>query len=189
MSLRISAPSNDDGGTVRRGPGGAAASDSGDGYLSRLVKLIPGEAVVAYPFLHSRAEQVIKEFNGSAYGVATLHELPIIGSNADGAAPTYYATGPDHWLLVAMAWLMLAVVILLRWQATRGPGGAQWGAVFIAAVSFMLWVPVMQGSFGIMDTISIWTETPVPDPVERFIPELLLVLWTILVPAFYRPQN
>ncbi|MDX2307209.1 MAG: hypothetical protein NW216_03115 [Hyphomicrobium sp.] len=187
MSLRISAPANEDDGRVRRGPG-EAADAGGDAYLSRLVKLIPGEAVVAYPFLHSRAEQVIGEFKGLPHGETKIHVWDQGGVGADALGTSYYATGPDHWLLIAMAWLILALVVLLRWQATRGPGGPQWGAVIIAAVSFMLWVPVMNGSFGIMDLYSSLSGIAVPDPIERFIPELLLVLWTILIPAFYRPS-
>ena len=92
------------------------------------------------------------------------------------------------------------MVILLRWQATRGPDGdGQWGAVAISAVSFMLWVPVldgvgstpaMVGSFGIFHAlIDDWGLIHWAPAVQRFVPELLLVLWTILIPAFYRPSN
>lgn len=178
MSLRISTPASGDGDAPRRSLGGAPPVST-DYYLSRMLKLMPGEAVVAYPFLHSRAQQVIDDLNRTP----TADSLP-----APLAASPLQAAH-DHWLLVAMAWLILAVVVLLRWQATRGPGGAQWGAVFIAAISFMLWVPVMNGSFGLMDTFQIYSQIPVAPPVEKFIPELLLVLWSILVPAFYKPSG
>lgn len=189
MSLRISAPSGEDRDEARRRTLGEAPAVSTDYYLSRLVKLIPGEALVAFPFLQSRAEQVVVEFGAEPHGT-TVQKIYATGPIGDDAlAPTVSVTGPDHWLLVMMAWLILALVVLLRWQATRGPGGAQWGAVFIAAVSFMLWVPVMGGSFGIMDAFQVQSGVPVPDPIEKFIPELLLVLWSILIPAFYKPQG
>ena len=92
------------------------------------------------------------------------------------------------------------VVILLRWQATRGADGRpQWGAIAISAVSFLLWVPVLDGtvgsatapgSFGIFHTlIDDWKLLDWHTEVQRFVPELLLVLWTMLIPAFYRPAR
>jgi len=76
---------------------------------------------------------------------------------------------------------------------------AQWGAVAISAVSFLLWVPVLDGasaasgipgSFGIFHAlVDDWKILHWPIEVQRFVPELLLVLWTILVPAFYRPSS
>ena len=105
--------------------------------------------------------------------------------------------GSAEWLPAGVAWLLLLVVILLRWQGTRGPNGAaQWGAVAISAFSFLLWVPVLDasapgviGSFGIFHVLvqSEWINWA--PQVQKFVPELLLVLWTILIPAFYRPSN
>lgn len=166
MTLRIVTPRDEE----RRGRRSIGETDvAPDYYLARLVKLIPGEAIVIYPFLHSRAEGVVMQSAG----------LPAGGEFA----------APDHWLLIGIAWLILVVVVLLRWQATRdGNGRAQWGAVAIAAVSFFLWVPVMQGSFGIFETLRIYSGVSPADAVKQFIPELLLVLWTMLIPAFYRPE-
>ncbi|MEQ1577885.1 MAG: hypothetical protein ABL894_09545 [Hyphomicrobium sp.] len=187
MSLRISSPSSDDGG--RRGMEAAVSTDY---YLDRLVKLIPGEAVVVYPFLNSRAESVIFELNskpGSLAGDQAADALPAVSPSAlDVTGPAFNVS--DHWLMISIAWLILLVVVLLRWQATRGDDGkAQWGAVAIAAVSFLLWVPVMNGSFGMFSMFELYSGLNVASPVEKFIPELLLVLWTILIPAFYRPQS
>lgn len=188
MSLRISSPANDDGG--RRGPGVAAVST--DYYLDRLVKLIPGEAVVVYPFLNSRAASVIEELKRDPEAIANNASANI--QPPAGVTPSAVAdaavNASGHWLLISIAWIILLVVVLLRWQATRGDDGrAQWGAVAIAAVSFLLWVPVMNGSFGLFNVFEIYSGIPVYLPVERFIPELLLVLWTILIPAFYRPES
>ena len=188
MSLRISSASSEDSG--RRGMDGAAVST--DYYLDRLVKLIPGEAIVVYPFLNSRAQSVIDQikFEGMTQaGNQAPKVLPAANSSPSDLAETAMAL-PDHWLLIGISWLILLVVVLLRWQATRGEDGrAQWGAVAIAAVSFLLWVPVMNGSFGLFNVFEHYSHIHVYDAVERFIPELLLVLWTILIPAFYRPQS
>lgn len=188
MSLRISSPASDDGG--RRGPGMAAVSN--DYYLDRLVKLIPGEAVVVYPFLNSRATSVIYEIKTSPEALAADAAAGILpaASTTPSALADAAVNASDHWLLISIAWLILLVVVLLRWQATRGDDGrAQWGAVAIAAVSFLLWVPVMNGSFGLFNVFEIYSGIVVYQPVERFVPELLLVLWTILIPAFYRPES
>lgn len=187
MTLRISAPSSEEGG--RRSVGGPAAAP--DYYLARLVKLIPGEAVVAYPFLHSRAEEVVRaveaEAESARQAAAAADPTAVVEPAVTGLSEVALS---GHWLLIAVAWLILLVVVLLRWQATRVENGpAQWGAVFIAAVSFFLWVPVMGGSFGVLDTVQTYTGTVWPVAVQKFIPELLLILWTILVPAFYRPQG
>ncbi len=187
MSLRIAAGNEMDGG--RRGPGDMGAST--DMYLDRLVKLIPAEAITAYPFLHSRALDVAQNVLDDEARTTTASAL---GANLNASL------GSAAWLPAGVAWLLLLLVILLRWQATRGPNGtAQWGAVAISAVSFMLWVPVLDGamagshipgSFGIFHAlIDDWKILNWHVDVQRFVPELLLVLWTILVPAFYRPST
>jgi len=190
MSLRIG-PSGDGEDRRRRSPDDA--SPAGDFYMDRLVKLIPAEAITAYPFLHSRAVDVAAMVAEKAPGAAA-------GSTVAAAAAGPY--GSADWLPAGVAWLLLIVVILLRWQATRGPNGdAQWGAVLISAVSFLLWVPVLDGatggnasgavaSFGIFHVlVNDWGVIHWPPPVQKFVPELLLVLWTILVPALYKPAN
>ncbi len=182
MSLRIASGNDTDLG--RRGPGDMGMS--ADLYMDRLVKLIPAEAITAYPFLHSRALDVAENVMSKEAGAGASN----LGANLGSAA----------WLPAGVAWLLLLVVILLRWQATRGPNGAaQWGAVAISAISFMLWVPVLDGamantgmpsSFGIFHAlIDDWKILNWHVDVQRFVPELLLVLWTILIPAFYRPAN
>ena len=184
MSLRIASAGQDG----RRGPGDGAA----DLYMDRLVKLIPAEAITAYPFLHSRAVDV---------ALSVADDKAALASNASAAvASTAGQFGSAAWLPAGVAWLLLLVVILLRWQATRGPGGApQWGAVAISAVAFLLWVPVLDGvgsspaavgSFGIFHAlVDTWKVIDWAPQVQRFVPELLLVLWTILIPAFYRPST
>lgn len=160
MSLRISSPGR--GGQVRRGGSGEPLEP--DFYMSRLIKLLPAEAVAVYPMLHNNAEDV-----------------------AEASAQISSGAG---WLPIAMAWFVLMLVILLRWQATRDANGnAQWGAVAIAAISFFLWVPTMNGSFGILEFATAAEWIAWPKPVEEFVPEVLLIFWTIVIPAFYKPEN
>ena len=195
MTLRISSPADDEGGPRRDG---TMPTGSTDLYLSRLVKLIPGEAVVVYPFLNSRAKSVVYEVEAGDKAQAAANQVSNVlpAANASPLDVTSQASSalssipidPNHLLLIGIAWLILLLVVLLRWQATRdGDGRAQWGAVAIAAISFFLWVPVMDGSFGVFHAFESFVHFP--GPVQKFIPELLLVLWTILIPAFYRPQG
>jgi hypothetical protein len=192
MSLRITAPlSDEEGRRVRRDPRDSPAEgESMDFYMSRLVKLIPSEAIALFPFLNSRAIDVADKVRiwraQSADPVAVVPALPAARVESGLTInPT-----PDNITVFGVAWLTLLVVILLRWHATRDDDGrSQWGAVAIAAVSFILWVPVMNGSFGILDTAQLVTATSFPPPVQKFIPELLLALWTVLVPVFYRPRG
>lgn len=179
MSLRISAPSSDEGG--RRGRRDIGPEDvSSDYYASRLVKLIPTEAISLFPFLNSRARDVAEKVQ--LQPGATAQKLV----SADGLVLPVSA----NIVVFAVAWLSLVIVILLRWHATRDDDGrAQWGAVAIAAISFILWVPVMSGSFGLLYTVQSLTQQSWSEPVQKFVPELLLAVWTVLVPVFYRPKG
>src|SRR5690554_3715708 len=104
MTLRISAPSSEEGG--RRSVGGPATAP--DYYLARLVKLIPGEAVVAYPFLHSRAEEVVRSVEAEA---ASARHAAAVASDPTAVAEPALTGVSDaalsgHWLLIAVAWLI-----------------------------------------------------------------------------------
>src|SRR3990172_3797520 len=52
---------------------------------------------------------------------------------------------PRPWQMVLLvAAVVLVVVVVLRWSATKGPDGkAQWPAVILSAISFVIWVFVM----------------------------------------------
>ncbi len=189
MSLRISSPGK--GGHVRRGGSGEPLEP--DFYMSRLIKLLPAEAVAVYPMLHNNAADVVDQVrrSGGAPSTAATSVDPVTGVpvEAMSVVSSQASSGAD-WLPMAMAWFVLLLVILLRWQATRDSNGnAQWGAVAIAAISFFLWVPTMNGTFGIMEfaTAAEWIDWP--QPVKDFVPEILLIFWTIVIPAFYKPDN
>lgn len=165
MTLRIGGS----GGEVRRDYPGARGG-GGDAYMSRLVKLVPAEAVTVYPVVMQQANSV----------------TPIDG---------------PRWAVYIAAWTMLAIVVILRWTATREPGkSAQWGAVLIAAVSFFIWVHVMGGDFGFERLLENLAQGTGTDPLTRsgpgnvtdtdglkkFVSNLSLTAWTLLAPAVYR---
>ncbi len=168
MSLRIRAPLP--AGDVRRGRGQV----SEDPYMSRLVKLVPAEAVGLYPFMMQQAENLTPHGSGPRYAV-------------------YFA-----------AWVLLLIVVVLRWRATSEPGrGSQWGAIMIAAVAFFIWVHVMGGDFGFESWFAQYLPPPAPpgdvtrgapavapgmDPAQlkQFVSNTALVTWTMLAPVVYR---
>lgn len=195
MTLRISAPSRD--GRNRRGPGGEELEP--DFYMSRLIKLLPAEAIAIYPMLQDRAVTTVMTAHDETQAAARRAGFSDSNGPAQAAeaAPITMTdlarlpreTATEHWLPILITWLVLMLVIVVRWQATRDDrGNAQWGAVAIAAVSFFLWVPTMHGSFGIIEFFEALGMIDWPDAIERFVPEVLLIFWTVLIPGFYKPE-
>lgn len=128
--------------------GGPAANQLQDTYLTRLSKLVPCEAITAYPIF----------LNGAR---ATKEEI----------------------FVALTSWVVLAVVLVLRWKATlpRESGGkAQWPTVIISAVAFVLWVFVMGGNFGFTANVPEVFKTH-----HQFISGLLLFAWSTIAPAVY----
>ena len=174
MSLRVRGPLP--AGEVRRGPGGGAMPQMDDGYMSRLVKLVPAEAIGPFPFLMGYANQV---------------------------AP---ADGTPRWSIYFVAWVLMIIVIVLRIRTTSEPGQSpQWGAVLIAAVAFFIWVHVMGGDFGFEQLLNKMTAGAGPDGISRttgaigtaagaqdlkaFVSNVALMAWTTLAPVVYRGEN
>jgi len=135
-------------------------------YMERLVKLVPAEAVAVYPLLYNEAK-----------GLADA------GNRARAIA--------------LVSWIILAVVVVLRAQATAVPHrGPQWVAVAIAAVSYVIWVYVFGGQFGVEGwangLLPGFASDPAapPDPdaakLKSLIGSLALVCWTLVVPAIYK---
>jgi hypothetical protein len=159
MTLRIA------GGDVRRGvPGG------GDPYVSRLVKLVPAEAVTVCPVMLQQAQTV----------------TPI-----DGSRWAVYITA---WAM------LLIVIVLRWAATREPGKGAQWGAILIAAVSFFIWVHVLGGDFGFERLIANLApggssdsltrnalgNVPNTEELRKFASNLSLTAWTLLAPAVYR---
>mgnify|MGYP001491133427 CR=1 FL=1 len=122
------------------------------------------------------------------------------------------ATGPNRMLVYVTAWVLLLVVIVLRWRATTVPGkGAQWGAVMIAAVAFFIWVHVMGGDFGFEMVVNNMMAAPpgtrgpaaaavgdlrAPAPIDAtiasmksYLSNLALTTWTLVAPAVYKGES
>jgi hypothetical protein len=149
--------------------GDADTSASTGSYMERLVKLVPAEAVAVYPLLFNEAKS-LAEFGNRARAIALV------------------------------SWIILAIVIVLRWQATATPErGAQWAAVAVAAISYIIWVYVLGGHFGVEGWLHPWLPaasgdpSAAPDPdmakFKGLIGSLALVSWTLVVPAVYKGET
>ena len=114
-------------------------------------------------------------------------------------------TGP-RWAVYFVAWILLAIVIIVRWKTTSEPGkGAQWGAVLIAGVAFFIWVHVMQGDFGFELLLNKAagaadgatrgefggaTRSPTfVNDFKQFISNVTLMAWTTLAPIVYKGEE
>lgn len=178
MSLRVRAPLPP--GEIRRSAGGAPMPAMDDGYMSRLVKLVPAEAIGPFPFLMDYARQV----------------------------QTQLPEGSPRWSLYFVAWALLLVVVVLRVRATSAPElnqGPQWGSVLIAAVAFFIWVHVMGGDFGFEMLVNQMMAGAGSDGITRspsalqtaagsqelkaFMSNVSLMLWTTLAPVVYRGEE
>lgn len=125
-----------------------------DTYMSRMSKLVPGEALGAYPLF--------------------LNTIP---RTADNTRPWAAV------LLVTM--VVLLVVVVLRWNATKSPEGkAQWPAVLLSAMSFIIWVGVLGSDSGFSGVLSIASLTTLGVPPE-LVSALALFAWTAIAPVLY----
>jgi hypothetical protein len=149
--------------------GEADAAAPTGAYMERLVKLVPAEAVAVYPLLFNEARSL--------------------------ADPTNRTRA-----VALVSWIILIIVIVLRWQATATPErGAQWLAVSVAAVSYIIWVYVFGGQFGVEGLLQPWLPALSSDPAappdpdmakfKNLIGSLALVCWTLVVPAVYRGDS
>jgi hypothetical protein len=85
-------------------------------------------------------------------------------------------------LLVAA--VVLLVVVVLRWSATKGSDGkAQWPAVLLSAISFVIWVFVM-GNDSNFAGLSVLTNSALGVPTE-LLSSLALFAWTAIAPVIY----
>jgi hypothetical protein len=151
---------------IRTRGGEADAAAPTGAYMERLVKLVPAEAVAVYPLLFNEARSLADAINRAR-------------------------------AIALVSWIILAIVVVLRWQATASPErGPQWLAVGVAAVSYIIWVYVFGGHFGIEGFLHPWLPalsgdpTAPPDPdmakFKSLIGSLALVCWTLVVPAVYK---
>ena len=95
------------------------------------------------------------------------------------------AEAQGQWAIILVAGTLLGVSVVLRWHATTaGVKGPQQKAVAISAVSFVIWVYVMGGSFGLTAMLGDLGEQF--QSAKEFLAILALVIWTILIPVFYQ---
>jgi hypothetical protein len=121
-----------------------------DTYMTRLTKLVPAEAITAYPLF--------------------INTIPNNQRNWQGV------------LLVAA--VILVVVMVLRWSATKGPDGkAQWPAVILSAISFVIWVFVMGANSDFATLLDLSKVAPGIQP--QLLSSLALFAWTAIAPALY----
>jgi hypothetical protein len=121
-----------------------------DTYVTRLTKLVPAEAITAYPiFLNA------------------------------------YPTNPRPWqYILLVAAVILIVVIVLRWSATKGPDGkAQWPAVILSAISFVIWVFVLSANSDFTTFVDVGRF--VPGLPAQLLSSLALFAWTAIAPVIY----
>ena len=130
-----------------------------DTYITRMTKLVPAEAITAYPLFLNTIQ------------------------------PTS-AGNPRPWQSVLLvAAVVLVVVVVLRWSATKGPEGkAQWPAVILSAISFVIWAFVMGPN----------TDFSTPMELQRYVPvgiqpqllsSLTLFAWTAIAPTIYTGER
>ncbi|MDN3581547.1 hypothetical protein [Mucilaginibacter flavus] len=123
---------------------GVAGSTEESPYYERLVKLIPGEIISIYV----TGQGVIPKNNNTA--------------------------------LWAWSAACLVMLVVLRAYGTRGDtGGAsstppQWSAVFISAVSFIIWLYTLGGVFASLAFYQAWVGS------------LLVITWTFIIPFVYK---
>ena len=117
-------------------------------YANKLLRLIPAEVVALY---QSAYAIIVEQTDWLAK--VTLPLLPIIG---------------------------LVLVIFVRVWGTRSDdgkwGSVQWGAVFVAAISFVLWVISLGHPI-------VW----VPE-LPKWPGAVLLMIWVFILPYFYKSE-
>jgi hypothetical protein len=92
---------------------------------------------------------------------------------------------PKEYPFVLLGWSLfcLAALFLTRMRNTKDTSkglGPQWGAVFISAVSFVIWLYTLGGPFAAFPDHNIY----VP-----FLGSLLVLSWTFLVPLIYSGEQ
>jgi len=93
------------------------------------------------------------------------------------------------WTRIVAAYSLLALTIFLRAMSSREEGKSiQWIQVGIAGVSFMIWVEVLNGTFGFVPMLIFFDLQGIASQVSAhsdFLVTLILVIWTISIPVIY----
>lgn len=130
-----------------------------DTYITRMTKLVPAEAITAYPLFLNTIQ------------------------------PTTAGTSRPWQSILLVAAVVLVVVVVLRWSATKGPDGkAQWPAVILSAISFVIWVFVMSANSDFAQVAADLTKTT-PWLQPQLLSSLALFAWTAIAPALYTGEK
>jgi hypothetical protein len=135
---------------------GSRGAEFEDTYITRLGKLVPGEAIAAYPVFFAGAQKIDAGSSG-------------------------------NFTVVLTSWVVLLVVLVLRWRATMSPEGRpQWPAIAISGIAFIIWVYVMEGDFGFANSVSDLVHNRLSLNLDgKFNASLALFAWTLIAPAIY----
>ena len=100
----------------------------------------------------------------------------------------YYPPEQRSWkYILVVAAFILVVVVVLRWSATKGPDGkAQWPAVILSAISFIIWVFVLSANTDFATVADLARYSPVPVPL---LSSLALFAWTAIAPVLYTGER
>jgi urea transporter len=100
------------------------------------------------------------------------------------------ASGRGLWAEKLVSWLLLVVTVIVRRFATADENNnPQRGAVIIAALAFFIWANMMDGIFGltwVLSAVGLSTQAKFLASEKEFFTTIALVLFTILVPLFYK---
>ena len=129
-----------------------------------------------------------RDIGGSLQDTYMTRMTKLVPAEAITSYPLILNTvpSPRPWQAVlVVAAVVLIVVVVLRWSATKGPDGkAQWPAVILSAISFVIWVFVIGANspdFAAFGDFSKWT----PGLPPQLLSSLALFAWTAIAPALY----
>ena len=118
--------------------------------------------------------------------------VKLVPAESIAAYPVLAALADDvgFWAQVLVSWVLLLVAAVLRWQVTREPDkDPQYAAIMIACVSFVIWVSMMGGHFGgiwLLNVLGLESLASTFGNAKQFLTMTAMVVWTILVPVFYK---
>ncbi|MEM7120576.1 MAG: hypothetical protein AAF563_04815 [Pseudomonadota bacterium] len=164
MSLRIVSKRGAAAGASPQPMAGGPQDD--DGWSSRIAKLVPAEALGLY-----------------GTGLAVLgrskenETTDTLAANTAGEVFLSLAGDPPLTGLLILFVACLVICVVVRYRATQDPVSKkpQWAAVIVAAVSFIIWVVVLEPPAG-----------PVSLGEYSYLGALVAVIWGAGVPLFYK---
>jgi hypothetical protein len=129
-----------------------------------------------------------RDIGGSLQDTYMTRMTKLVPAEAITTYPLILSTvpSPRPWQMVLIvAAVVLVVVVVLRWSATKGPDGkAQWPAIILSAISFVIWVFVIGANSDFKDVAAGLTDAA-PWLRPEMLSSLALFAWTAIAPALY----